>query len=386
MSPRAERVLTHLTPVFRWRYPIVAAAALLSSAQHVSGTGRDWFYFVKGSELLFGRHHLYSLRPGGLHLYANYPDLQIGPLSFVVATPLRMLGPDDGRVASSFLMSAFVVFLVFVLERTARRVWVDAAEVEIALRSLTVLLGGVMVAQAWAPLSTIYAHLDDVVTLGACVGALWAVATKRPVLLGVLIGAAAAAKPWGVLALPLAFALEGRDRWRAFTISAACTLVAWLPFAIADGGTLTAVTPQNMVSPSSILHLFGVPVMDGPTWTRPVQLAAMLLVGAIAVARGRWGAVLLVGVAARLAFDPQVFLYYSSGLILAALAWDLLRTPRPLPWWTFFTFLLLNDAYVLVGSDTTRAVLRLVLTAALISVVLFAPRGALEPQGVLGPP
>ena len=28
-----------------------------------------------------------------------------------------------------------------------------------------------MVAQAWAPLSAIYAHLDDVLTLGACVGA-----------------------------------------------------------------------------------------------------------------------------------------------------------------------------------------------------------------------
>ena len=52
-----ERLLRVLGPVLRWRYVIVAAVALLSCLQHISGTGRDWFYFVEGSELLFGRHH-----------------------------------------------------------------------------------------------------------------------------------------------------------------------------------------------------------------------------------------------------------------------------------------------------------------------------------------
>ena len=83
---RDARLLRIMAPILRWRYPIIAAAAVLSCAQHVRGTGRDWYYFVTGSELLFGIHHRYSLRPGGFHLYANYPDFQIGPLSFVVAT------------------------------------------------------------------------------------------------------------------------------------------------------------------------------------------------------------------------------------------------------------------------------------------------------------
>src|SRR3954453_9398262 len=112
-----------LAPLLRWRYALVGAVAMLSCWQHVTETGRDWGYFVDGSKLLFGQHGPLTMKPGGLHLYANYPDLQIGPLSFLVATPLRMLGAEDGRVASSFLMSAFVVLLVFVLERTARRVW-----------------------------------------------------------------------------------------------------------------------------------------------------------------------------------------------------------------------------------------------------------------------
>jgi hypothetical protein len=367
-----------LAPVLRWRYAFVALAAFLSCWQHIKGTGRDWFYFVNGSELLFGQHHLYSARPGGLHLYANYPDIQIGPLSLLVATPLRMLGPGDGRVASSFLMSAFVVFLVFVLERTARRVWGASPTTPIDLRTLSVLLGGIMVAQAWAPLSTIYAHLDDVLALGACVGALWAVASKRPIWLGVFIGVAATAKPWGILALPLAFALDGRARWRALAIGVGLTALAWLPFVIADSGTLSAATPQDMVSPASVIRLLGVTSVDGPTWTRPVQLVAILLVGLVAVRRGRWGAVLLVGVAARLLFDPQVFLYYSAGLVLAALAWDLLRARRQLPVWTVFCFVLLNDAHILVESDTSRAVLRLLLLVAVLAVVLFAPVSAAD--------
>ena len=273
-------------------------------------------------------------------------------------------------------MSAFVVLLVFLLERTASAVWPNASETDVALRAMTVLLGGVMVAQAWAPLSAIYAHPDDVLALGACVGALWAVATKRPIMLGLLIGAAAAAKPWGILALPLAFALEGRARWRALVVGVGVTAVAYLPFVIVDSGTFTAVTPQDVVSRASILHLFGVPATDGPTWTRPAQLVAVLVIGGIAVARKRWGAVLFVAVATRLALDPQVFVYYSAGLVLAALAWDLLRSSRPLPLWTFLAFLLLNDSFILVDDATARAVLRFVLIAALLPIVLFAPTRA----------
>lgn len=374
-----------LAPLLRWRYPVVALTAFASCLQHLRGTGRDWDYFVEGSELLVGRHHLYTLAPGGLRLYANYPRLQIGPLSLLVATPLRLLGPDDGRVVASLVMTACVVLFVYVLERTARVLWPDALPADVQCRSLTVLLGGVVAALAWSPLATIYMHLDDVLALGACVGALWAVATKRPVVLGLCIGAAAAAKPWGVLALPLVLALRGRARWVAFATGAAVTAAAWLPFVLADRRTLTAVTPQNVVSPASILHLFGVAAADGPSWTRPVQLVAVLTVGVVAVSRGRWAAVFLVGVAVRLALDPQVFLYYTAGLVLAALSWDLLRTRRPLPVWTCFAFVLLDDATALVPDPTARAVLRLFAIVVMVGAVLFAPvSGSARPSSAVG--
>lgn len=367
---RSERWLRAAEPVLRVRYIIVAAAAVLFMLQHINGTGKDWDYFVIGSELLFGQHHLYTPLAGGVHLFANYPTIQIGPLSLLFAAPIRLVGSDEGRVAGAILMTAVAPALIYLLERTARLVKPDVDE---RLLQLTVLLGGLMVVQSWATLAVIYAHLDDVLVIAASVGALWAVATRRPVLLGVFVGLAIAAKPWGVVALPLVLALRGRERFIAFATGIAIGAAAWLPFVLGDSRTLDAIKPPIVVAPESVLHLFGVAATDAPSWTRPVQMACVLLLGAIAVLRGRWAAVLLVGVTARLALDPQVFLYYSAGLVFAALAWDLLRSRRPLPLWTLFTFVLLNDSYVLIDDSTVQAAIRLVLSVVLVLLVLFGP-------------
>jgi len=138
--------------------------------------------------------------------------------------------------------------------------------------------------------------------------------------------------------------------------------------------TLDAIRPAVLTSPASVLALFGVPIGDAPAWVRPVQLGAALALGALAVLRGRWAAVLLVGIAMRVALDPQVFLYYSAGLLLAALAWDLLQSPHPLPVWTLAGFVALDVVYVEVGSDTTRAVFRLTLTVAAVGIALLPLR------------
>jgi hypothetical protein len=359
-----------LGPLVRWRYPVLVVAAYAFSLQHMRGTGKDWSYFVLGSELLFGQHHLYSARPGGLHLYANYSDIQIGPLSLLLATPFRLLGRTDGRIAAALVGTAVAPAIVYLLERTALTVWREADQ---RLLALTAFLGGFVVVQAWSPLATIYAHLDDVLLLGALVVAVWAVAARRPWLVGVALGVGMILKPWAVVALPLVLALPRDERWKAGTIFAAISAAGWLPFVLADFGTLEAFRPQVMTAPESVLHLFGAPFHDAPGWVRPVQLAATLACGTAAVVRGRWGAVLLVGISVRLALDPQVFLYYSSGLLVAALAWDLLRSPRPLPLWTLAGFVTLDVAYVAVGDPTAQALLRLLVTVAAVAGVLLAP-------------
>ena len=51
----------------------------------------------------------------------------------------------------------------------------------------------------------------------------------------------------------------------------------------------------------------------------------------------------------------------------------MLRSRRPLPLWTLFAFVLLNDSYVLIDDATIGALLRLVLSVVLVGVVLFGP-------------
>lgn len=375
-----SRVLRRLEPLLKWRYAVLVAVAFLSSFQHLRGTGEDWRYFVQGSELLFGGHHPYTPLAGGLHIYANYPDYQIGPLSFILATPLRVLGPDDGRVAAALAMTAVVPFLVLVLERAARQVWVSVEGRSESMLQLTALLGGLVVVQSWSPLATIYAHLDDVLVLTAAAIAVWAVAYRRPWVLGAAIGLGIAAKPWGVVALPLILALPGADKWRALGLASAISALAWLPFVIGDPNTLDAIQPAVLTAAASVLHLFGVPLNDAPGWVRPVQLGAALLAGTLAVARGRWGAVLVVGIALRIALDPQTFLYYSAGLLVAALAWDLLRSPHPAPVWTLAGFVLLNVVYVSGVAPHTRSIMRLLITVAVVGTVLLAPSTPRPPK------
>src|SRR5579863_1106862 len=59
--------------------------------------GFSWHFFDQGSRLLF--HGASAGQPaGGLHLYANYPQLQIGPVTFAIAELLRHVGKADGVV------------------------------------------------------------------------------------------------------------------------------------------------------------------------------------------------------------------------------------------------------------------------------------------------
>jgi hypothetical protein len=368
-----DRVWRVLGILLRWRYLFLVVAAFGFALREMRGAGRDWWYFVVGSELIVGQHRSYSFLPGGLHFFANYPTFQIGPLSLLAALPFRLVGPGDGHVPAELVMTAIAPLLIFVLERSATSVWPAATDREKIFRQVTVLFGGLLVVQAWTPLAVTYGHLDDALVLSAMVAAICAVAARRPGWLGLAIGLAIAAKPWGILVLPLVFALPGRARWKALLIAGGVAGVAWLPFVIADFKTLSAAQPQIQVVGSSVLHLLGVPLGDAPSWTRSVQLGCALLVGGLAVWRRRWAAVPLVAIAVRVALDPQVFQYYTSGLVLAALAWDLFRSRRALPLWTLFAFVFLNDAYALVPSDTAQGALRLALTLGMVIAVLVAP-------------
>jgi hypothetical protein len=185
-----------------------------------------------------------------------------------------------------------------------------------------------------------------------------------------------AAKPWGMIMLPLILVLPWRLWWKPLVTAGTIAAVAWLPFIIADAGTLEALKPAVRLEPDSLVHLVG--FSDAPEWIRPVQLAATLAVGVLAVRRGRWPSVLLVGIATRLLLDPGTFTYYSSGLVLAALVWDLLRSATALPVWTMVTFWLLPILGIDQLTSTGQGVARVLITVGVV-VSVCVPRQQVGP-------
>lgn len=67
---------------------------------------------------------------------------------------------------------------------------------------------------------------------------------------------------------------------------------------------------------------------------RPAQLALGVVVALVCVNAGRWAAVPLAVVAARLLLDPKTYPYYSSGLLMCAAILDLLSPGRRMLVWT----------------------------------------------------
>jgi hypothetical protein len=128
--------------------------------------------------LLFTGHDGGSTKAAGLHLYASYPQLQIGPLAFAVARVLRYLGPDGGIVTAELVMTATGLFMLYAIERIALTV-----RPELALRPArlqrVMLAGGAVFMIAWVELAVEFGHLDDVLALAVAGCALGTLAILR---------------------------------------------------------------------------------------------------------------------------------------------------------------------------------------------------------------
>jgi hypothetical protein len=91
-----------------------------------------------------------------------------------------------------------------------------------------------------------------------------------------------------------------------------------------------------------------------------VQFALGLALGALAVVRGRWPAVVMVAAAARIALDPGVYSYYTAAILLGAVIWDIqARQGRTFPLWSWLVFVGLFACRYLPLSPHVLGVLRL---------------------------
>ncbi len=351
--------------------------------------GFAWIFFVKGSSLLFAGHFAALSRPGGLHVYASYPGLQIGPLAFAVAEVIRELGPDQGLVVGQVFMS--VVGLVTLL--IIRRITLTARPELTARPDLdwTFLAGGAIFMTAWTELAVAHGHLDDALALVLAALALWAAITGHPVLTGLAVGLAIDAKPWALIFVPILLLSAGMARWRtpdqaarpiraslpAWLLAGACaaaiTAAAWLPFFIADPQTVRVLHFTIYNLPDSALRALGVSTPMTPPWDRQAQLIGACVLGVAAIWRRRWAAVILLGAGARIALDPGVHSYYTPGVLVGTLIWDMLGARRPLPVWTVISFCALNLVPLITAGGPVRGAFRLYLVVGFTLVILLGP-------------
>ena len=301
----------------------------------------------------------------------------MGPVSLFGAAAFNVLFPGNGRVGAVLFMTALGPLVVLLAERAALRARGLRSALDEPWLALVTLLSGAAFLFAWADLTFFWGRLDEVMAICGAAVALWFVVNRNPLLAGAAIGLAIGSKAWGILLLPLLAGLPWRQALRAGTLAVAIAVAVWLPFVIADSGTIDSIRASvgARVNPASGARLLGLDVYkDPPGWYRPVQTVAALGLAALAVARGRWAAALLVAVGARLALDPALVSYYTAALVFAALVWDLLGKPRPLPIWgpaTVFAFYIVPEL-----TSAPRAVggARIALVAAAALAVLGAPK------------
>jgi hypothetical protein len=278
--------------------------------------GLAWHFFVQGAQALADADD----PAGGLHLYAVMPVLQIGPLAFLVAEGLRALSGRSDLLAAQVFGAAGGSYVLWQAGRFGRRFSPWAI---------------VFFVPVWMYLAVASAHLDDVLALVGAVAALAAARAGRSGLTGLLLGLSVDAKPWALGFAALLLMLPG---WRAVMRGALTTVITvaagWLPFFLADPRTARILHFTIANTSLSALRALGVTDPRTPAWDRPAQALLGIGLGILAVRRGRWPAVLLLAIAARIALDPGTNKYYAAGAIAGAVFWDLAGSNSRFPWWT----------------------------------------------------
>jgi hypothetical protein len=320
-SPDLSPPFEHQRPFFllRWLdsawFPSVWMA--LWAAAQVWHALVSWHFLATGAALLSSDE-----TGAGLHLYATHPQLQIGPLALLAATPLNGL---------SFWLSGAIAAVAI------------AATAPLMLLSLSHLpgltmsnrqrgLAAAVLMPVWAELAVHYTHLDDALALLLLVSAIHAVARSRSLAATLLLTASAGAKPWALAFVPLLLALP-RMHWRRSAATwLAAVVAAWLPFVLADPRTLHAGGFSIPNVACSSLRALGVTAASTPPWDRPVQLLVGVALGAFAVRRGRWLVVPAVVLAVRMLLDPGAYPYYTAGLVLTTVVVDVGWRRTRWPW------------------------------------------------------
>jgi hypothetical protein len=349
---------------FRFLFFALLAAYLVGAGTGWSldphGVGGDWHYYADGGRALFGGSYGEGGR-GGVHLFADHPELTTGPLSLLAARGLVLFGAD-GWFAVHVAIAALGLVAILLLERAAAPLR-QRRELQVAS-----LAGGLLVVRMWNELA-LTGHIDDALALAGLALVAWAVAARKPYLAGFALAAAVTCKPWAIVAAPLLAALPAR-RLLAFAITPVAVVCAAAPFVLGDDRTVAASGKYNLgIAADSGLRVLHLAAGTAPHWLRAAQLAACLAVAGLAIVRRRPEAVLFLALATKVALDSQTVAYYSTAALFGALAYDLIGRRSALPIWTLATYLTLHSSMDVVASPMLRAEVRS--GAALVPILLL---------------
>lgn len=325
--------------------------------------------------LRLGSLLLTAPRVGGVHLYASVPELQMGPLTWIVGRLLLLVDPYH------FSRSVWLVGLVLLLV-TLRMAARGAASCGRHHRDVyaAVATGGAVLALGWVEMVHGWGHLDDAAALCLLITA-WAwCAAGNSLRAGVALGAAALFQPVTLLALPLLLIVP-RPR-RSVGVALGVVAAGFLPFLLGAPATLDRLARMLiLVQPGAVLHLFMPAYQPAPIWVRPAQLLVAGVVGVAAVRLRRRDLLIVAPFLVRLALDAADWPYYTVQVMLGLFVVEICaaaRGARPVTWvglrpllvWLLLSF----DPFLLpFSADQSRLV---VLVAAAVT--------CLVPSGVLG--
>ncbi|MDH6703526.1 hypothetical protein P3T27_000207 [Kitasatospora sp. MAA19] len=329
--------------------------------------GFSWHYLRQGEQLLF------SGQPdGGLAIYAHHPELQIGPVSLAAARLTAPFSPHVGQLIAEAAMSGLGLVMLVLIGRTAALYYLGTGINHRRLQQ-RLLIAGLAFIPMWVEVSVRFAHLDDVLALFFTTLAAHALARGKPTMVGVYLALAVDSKPWAIAFAPLILALP-RPAWLRTAIwFVGLVAIAWLPFYLGNLDTLAAAKFTIPNQPASALRWFGVTDPATPWWDRPTQFALGLGLGTVAVWRGRWPAVVLLGADARILLDPSVYTYYTASILLGTLLWDAVGQKRLVPWWSWIALAALYGGTLFIPSDSARGLVRLAFVVVSAAYVLFWP-------------
>ena len=338
-----------------WSYGVAAA--------HLPFHGVSWHYFVTAVHSSFSSHPL--------SIFALHPELQMGPLTFVVTAPFVLIIPG---AAGQFAAMSFMVAIGLLAVREIRLIAADR------LDQRSWLVSSLLIMAVWTELAIYWGHLDDAFALYFGLLGLRLIRTGHPFGAAVALALSVDFKPWTAPLVALLLLAPPR-RWIPLgAVWIALVAIVWLPFFFGDPSTAAALHFGIKVDPASTLHLFGVRDSTTPPWVREAQIFGGFAIAALAIWRRRWASVFLIVIAVRLLLDPGTKNYYDAGLLVGAGVLDVALSRIRVPVASIIAFTLVYlPSHLLQHDPPVRGVIRTVALLALIGIALVWPSRRQDP-------